>query len=100
MAPEMSIRQIERTTPAEIEVIQKAFMLGELERRQLASFTAFQAARAFASDKNGRPLIKKFKDLFNYDKEYQSIFNSATKGPDKESLDRIALINKKALEER
>lgn len=69
----MSIEEISNLTQEELDISRKAFELDMLNKRYIASYSAFQNVRANGTDKNGRLVNKKFTDLFDYEKEYNNI---------------------------
>lgn len=62
-----------RVTLYDFYIMERAWELRTLDDRFMASYGAWQLATAQASDKKGRPLCKRFKDLFDYDKERKAI---------------------------
>lgn len=62
-----------RTSLYDFYIMERAWELRNLDDRFLASYSAWQLATAQASDKKGRPLCKRFKDLFDYEKERKAI---------------------------
>ena len=55
-------------------MLQRAWILRSLDARLLASFTAWQMACAQATDKKGKPICKKFADLYDYEAELKNIY--------------------------
>lgn len=91
----MTILEAKRTTLADYEVIAEAYRLKGLDDRFLASFTAFQNAKAQSSDKNGRPIYNTFKKLFDYEKELELLKNpNVTKKTKKEDIDIFKRLEK------
>lgn len=64
----MSMREIQSTTLADLEVMRKAYELRMVDAEYMASFTAWQMAVAQGTDKNGKPIHRDFKSLFDYKK--------------------------------
>lgn len=73
MYPQMSIEEIKATTLADFEVMLKAYSFNQVDKRYIASLIAWQSALARTNDKKGKPVYKKFKDLFDYEKELKQI---------------------------
>lgn len=71
--PELSIKQIERLTIYEIEIIQKAQELRKLDDRYNISMLAWRTAQAQATNKRGESVYKKFDSFFDYEDEYERI---------------------------
>ncbi|WP_138158778.1 hypothetical protein [Peptoniphilus catoniae] len=69
----MSIDEIKATTLADFEVMLKAYSLNQIDKRYIASFIAWQSALARSNDKKGKPVYRKFKDLFDYEKELKQV---------------------------
>lgn len=73
MYPQMTIEEIKATTLADFEVMLKAYSFNQVDKRYIASLIAWQSALAKSNDKKGKPVYKKFKDLFDYEKELKQI---------------------------
>ena len=73
MYPQMSMDEIKATTLADFEVMLKAYNYNLVDKKYIASLTAWQTALAKSTDKKGKPVYRKFKDLFNYEKELEII---------------------------
>nr|DAT01055.1 MAG TPA: hypothetical protein [Caudoviricetes sp.] len=73
MYPQMTIEEIKATTLADFEVMLKAYSFNQVDKRYIASLIAWQSALARTNDKKGKPVYKKFKDLFDYEKELKQI---------------------------
>lgn len=69
----MTIEEIKATTLADFEVMLKAYSFNQVDKRYIASLIAWQSALARTNDKKGKPVYKKFKDLFDYEKELKQI---------------------------
>lgn len=94
----MTVREAEKVTLADLEVMIEAEKLRQLKTQELLSYGAFQVGRVFSSSKSGKPIIKKFKDLFDYEKEYRRAFQEPKKKVTKrdlEALQMVAEINRK-----
>lgn len=69
----MTIEEIKATTLADFEVMLKAYSFNQVDKRYIASLIAWQSALAKSNDKKGKPVYRKFKDLFDYEKELKQI---------------------------
>lgn len=77
MYPQMSMLDIKRMTLADFEVLQEAYALRQVDERFLASYEAWQSAQVQASDKKGKAVVRKFRQLFDYQKEIKEIRTGA-----------------------
>lgn len=96
MYPQMSMLEVKRMTLADFEVLQEAYALSQVDKRFLASYEAWQSAQVQASDKKGKAVVRKFKQLFDYQKEISEIRSSTVSKYDsanKEAARLAALAN-------
>lgn len=91
--------ECKRTTLADFYILKEAWTRRNLDKRFLASYTAWQTAIAQSTDKNGKPVVKKFEDLFSYEKELKALEAEETKikvsEEDKNVFKMLTEINRK-----
>lgn len=93
----MSIIEIKRTSLADYEVLKMAYSLRSLDKHYFESFNAWQGAILNGRDKNSRPIIKSFKELFDYSKLENNIkgkVKELNKDIDIDFIKRIKEFNK------
>lgn len=69
----LTIEQIDRLTIPEIELMLKAQQLKEVDKMRDQHITAWLTVSAGATKKDGKPVYKKFKDFFDYEKELKRL---------------------------
>lgn len=104
MRPDFTVEQAANTELRDYEVMTQAYVEREQDRQLnakfIASYTAWQSAQMEATNKQGKPVIKKFSQLYDYDKErraYQKHDKKPTQGKseDYSILEKLAEINGK-----
>ena len=76
---DLSIEEIDRLTLPEITLLMRAYTLKEVDRYRDLHLLAWLSVSAGATKKDGKPVYKKFRDFFDYDKEVEQ----TKKQPDK-----------------
>lgn len=94
MCPQMPMLEVKRMTLADFEVMQEARALRQVDECFLASYEAWQSAQVQASDKKGKAVVRKFKQLFDYKKEISEIRSSTVSeyDPAKKEAARLAAL--------
>lgn len=104
MRPDFTVEQAANTAIRDYEVMTQAFVEREQQRQLdakfIASYTAWQSAQMEATDKNGKRVIKRFSQLYDYDKERRAYTKESKKPTQKKSkehdiLQKLAKINGK-----
>lgn len=70
---DLTIEQIDRLTIPEINLLMKAQQLKEVDRSRDRHLFAWLTVSAGATKKDGKPVYKKFKDFFDYEKELKRL---------------------------
>lgn len=73
MYPAMSMLEVRRTTIADFEVMKQAYALSQVDRILMATIQAWQSGQVQATDKKGRPIYRKMKQLFDYERELERV---------------------------
>ena len=87
----MSLREIEDIKPKDIEVLTKSYNKRRADEMFMISYCAWQNRAVNASDKNGKYLVREFKDLFDYDEMLGK--TKKKNNVNKQALKRIAILN-------
>lgn len=69
----LTIDQIDRLTIPEYELLMNSTQLKEVDRLRNSHLLAWLTVSAGATKKDGRPVYKKFKDFFDYEKELRKV---------------------------
>lgn len=91
----MSVLEAKRTTLADFEVMQEAYMLRNIDEQFMTYLQAWTNAQVQATDKKGKPVYKKFKDFFDYDKILKELKEENNNKMEISVYQRLAEINKK-----
>lgn len=67
----------------------------QLDAKFIASYTAWQSAQMEATDKRGKRVIKKFTQLYDYDKERRA-YKKQDKKPKHERREEYSILDKLA----
>lgn len=73
MYPNMTIKDMENTTMADLEVLQEAYYKGMADKKFLSALTAWYTVQAGATDKKGKSIFKNFESLYSVQGEIQMI---------------------------
>lgn len=73
MYPAMSMLEVRRTTIADFEVMKQAYALSQVDRILMATIQAWQSGQVQATDKKGKPIYRKMKQLFDYEREVERV---------------------------
>lgn len=100
------MEQAANTSLRDYEVMTQAFVEREQDRQLnakfIASYTAWQSAQMEATDKHGKRVIKRFSQLYDYDKERRAMTGEEKpmnqKARDVGVLEKLAEINRKGVE--
>lgn len=102
MRPDFTVEQAANTELRDYEVMTQAYVEREQDRQLdakfIASYTAWQSAQMEATNKQGKPVIRKFSQLYDYDKErraYKKEKPKKEKNQDYSILEKLAEINGK-----
>lgn len=106
MRPDFTVEQAANTSIRDYEVMTQAYVEREQDRQLdakfIASYTAWQAAQMEATDKRGKRVIKRFSQLYDYDKERRAMTGEEKpmkqKARDAGVLEKLAEINRKGVE--
>ena len=93
----MSVLEARRTTLFEYYILHRSWELRSLDERQMLSYLAWQTAIAGSTDKSGKPVCRKFKDLFDYEKELRNIYEEPKENiseHEKSAIERIKNLNR------
>lgn len=104
MYPAMTMLEAKRTTLADYEVLVDAYQQRQVNERFIASYTAFQIAKAQSTDAKGKMIYNSFNKLFDYEKELNQLKETEIKKSKKANkvnknlIQRLTEINKEVSE--